>query len=307
MTKSAHRSPADFLATTANLRGIGLMIVARIVFSISDTFTKLASEHLPGTEVVSVRNAVALPIVAVMAWRLGGLRHLGAMRDRVVLGRSVLDGIGTLAFVTALPFVMIGQSTVILLTVPIILVGLSAIIFKEDVGWRRWTAIIVGFAGVFMVAGPLGGAPNSYLLITQFAAVAWAFRDLFTSRIIGKIPSVTVSLAATLIVALVGLPGVLLGDWRGFGGTELLYLIAGGAFVATANFLYIAALRMGAISVVAPFRYTAALWATLAGFLVWGDVPDFWGAVGTLFIIGSGLYTFYRELDLAKARKRANS
>jgi drug/metabolite transporter (DMT)-like permease len=305
MNDSANRSPIAFLAATENLRGIGLMIVARIVFAISDSFTKLASENLPGTEVVSVRNAVALPIVAAMAWRLGGLRHLKGARDRIVLSRSVLDGIGTIAFVTALPHVMIGQSTVILLTVPIILVALSAIFFKEDVGLRRWTAIAVGFAGVFMVAGPLGSAPNTFLLLTQFAAVTWAFRDLFTSRIVGHIPSVTVSLIATFVVALVGLPGALAGDWRTFGGVEALYLIGAGGFVATANFLYIAALRTGAISVVAPFRYTAALWATLAGFLVWGDVPDVWGAIGTVFIIGSGLYTFYRELELSKARRAA--
>src|SRR2546423_12697245 len=95
-TAFSTRARAIFLASR-NLRGIGIMIVARIVFAVSDTFTKLASEHLPGTEVVSVRNAVALPIVAAMAWRLGGLRHLSAVRDKVVLGRSLLDGIGTLA------------------------------------------------------------------------------------------------------------------------------------------------------------------------------------------------------------------
>jgi drug/metabolite transporter (DMT)-like permease len=307
MRGSAGNSPFAFLIATANLRGIMIMIVARIVFSISDTFTKLASEGLPGTEVVSVRNAIALPIVLAMAWRLGGLRHLAAVRDPVVLGRSLLDGIGTLAFVFALPHVMIGQSTVILLTVPIILVALSAIFFREEVGWRRWMAIVVGFAGVFMVAGPLGGAPNAYLAITQFAAVAWAFRDLFTSRIVGRIPSVTVSLIATAIVGLVGLPGALAGDWTSFGGMEAVYLFAAGVFVASANFLYITALRTGAISVVAPFRYTAALWAALAGFLVWNDVPDFWGVLGTIFIIGSGLYTFYREMEVARARRTAKT
>ena len=305
MTDSANRSPLNALVASANLRGIALMLIARIVFAISDTFTKLASERLPGTEVVSVRNAIALPIVFIMAWRLGGLRHLHAIRDPVVLGRSVLDGAGTLAFVTALPFVMIGQSTVILLTVPIILVALSAIFFREDVGWRRWTAIVAGFIGVFLVAGPLGGTPNAYLIITQFAAFLWAFRDLFTWRIVGHIPSVTVSLIATGMVVIIGLPGIFAGDWQTFGGEETFYLGAAGAFVASANFLYIAALRTGAISVVAPFRYTAAVWASLAGFLVWGDVPDRWGVAGTLLIIGSGLYTFYRELELVRVRGRA--
>jgi drug/metabolite transporter (DMT)-like permease len=254
---------------------------------------------------VSVRNAVAFPIVVVMAWQLGGLRHLGAVRDRTVLSRSVLDGIGTLAFVAALPHVMLGQSTVILLTVPIILVALSALFFKEEVGWRRWTAILIGFVGVLLVGGPLSGTPNAYLLLTQCAAFAWAFRDLFTWRLVGHIPSVTVSLIATAVVALVGLPGAFAGDWRLFGGTEALYLIVAGSFVAVANFLYITALRTGAISVVAPFRYTGAVFAMIAGFLVWTEIPDAGGIAGTVLIIGSGLYTFYRELELARARGAA--
>src|SRR5256885_13301421 len=98
-------------------------------------------------------------------------------------------------------------------------------------------------------------------------------------------------------------PGALFQEWRGFGTQEALYLLGSGSLVAVANFLYIDALRTGAIAVVAPFRYTAALWATIAGFIVWGDIPDFWGVMGTFFIIGSGLYTFYRGFELAKERR----
>jgi drug/metabolite transporter (DMT)-like permease len=303
MNDAIQRAPRSVFLATENLRGIMLMIFARLVFAGSDTFTKLASTGLPASEVVVLRNAVSLPIVLFMAWRLGGLAHLSAFRNRVVVSRSVLEGTGTLAFVAALPFVMLGQSTVILLTVPIILVALSALLFHEDVGWRRWTAIFVGFVGVILVAGPFGARPTYYLLLTQFTAVCWAFRDLMTSRIVGRIPSITVALVNTIIVALLAVPGALWQEWRGFGLQEALYLLGSGGFVAFANFLYIDALRTGAIAVVAPFRYTAAIWASIAGFLVWGDIPDWLGVIGTLFIIGSGLYTFYRELELAKARR----
>jgi drug/metabolite transporter (DMT)-like permease len=302
MSNGTDPSARPVFLATENLRGIMLMVIARLVFAGSDTFTKLASEGLPASEVVVLRNGISLPIVCFMAWRLGGLRHLGAFGDRVVLSRSVLEGIGTLAFVAALPYVMLGQSSVILLTVPIILVALSAALYKEEVGWRRWTAILIGFGGVVMVAGPFGGRPTYYLLLTQFTAVAWAFRDLVTSRIVGRIPSVTVALINTVVVGLLAVPGALWQEWRGFGTQEAFYLLGSGILVAFANFLYIDALRTGAIAVVAPFRYTTALWATIAGFIVWGDIPDILGVIGTLFIIGSGLYTFYRELELAKAR-----
>jgi len=285
-----------------NINGILLMIIARIMFAVSDSFTKLTGEGtLPATQVLTLRNTVALPIVLLMAWRLGGLGHIGtALRNPTLLWRSIVEGVGLLTFVMALPHVTLGQSTVILLTLPIILVALSALIFKEDVGWRRWTAIIVGFAGVFLVAGPIGGSPNLYLLLTMVTAVTWAVRDLITSRIVGRIPSVTVSLFATLAGLIVGVPGAVVEEWHAVGSMDALYLLAAGTFVAAANFLYISALRTGAVSVVAPFRYTGAVWGILLGFLIWGDIPDLWGFVGTFFIIGSGLYTFFKELELVK-------
>ncbi len=289
-----------------NINGILLMIVARILFAISDSFTKLTGEGLlPPTQVLTLRNAVSLPIVLLMAWRLGGLGHIGgAARNPALLWRSLVEGAGLLAFVIALPHVTLGQSTVLLLTMPIILVALSALIFKEDVGWRRWTAILVGFVGVALVAGPLGGTPNLYLLLTMVTAVTWAVRDLITSRIAGRIPSVTVTLFATLAGLAVSLPGAAVEDWRAVGAMDAVYLLAAGTFVAAANFLYISALRTGAVSVVAPFRYTGAIWGILLGFLIWSDIPDLWGFVGTFFIIGSGLYTFFRELELARTGRR---
>jgi drug/metabolite transporter (DMT)-like permease len=290
-----------------NINGILLMIVARIMFAVSDSFTKLTGEGaLPPTQVLTLRNMVALPIVLLMAWRLGGLGHIGsALRNPTLLWRSIVEGAGLLAFVIALPHVTLGQSTVLLLTMPIILVALSAIIFKEDVGWRRWTAILVGFAGVFLVAGPLGGTPNFYLLLTMVTAVTWAVRDLITSRIVGRIPSITVGLFATLAGLAVSLPGAAVEQWRAVGSMDAIYLLAAGTFVAAANFLYISALRTGAVSVVAPFRYTGAIWGILLGFLIWGDIPDLWGFVGTFFIIGSGLYTFFKELERARNGSRS--
>jgi len=301
-------SAANRFAFTAsdNINGILLMIVARIVFAVSDSFTKLTGEGvLPPTQVLSLRNLIALPIVLLMAWRLGGLGHIGtALRNPALLWRSIVEGAGLLAFVIALPHVTLGQSTVLLLTLPIILVALSAIIFKEDVGWRRWTAILVGFAGVFLVAGPIGGTPNAYLLLTMVTAVLWAVRDLITSRIVERIPSVTVTLFATLAGLAVSLPGSAVEDWQPVGAMDAVYLLAAGVLVAAANLLYITALRTGAVSVVAPFRYTGAIWGILLGFLIWGDIPDLWGFVGTFFIIGSGLYTFFRELELARTGRR---
>ena len=161
----------------------------------------------------------------------------------------------------------------------------------------------MGFFGVVLVADPFGGAVNPYLFLAQFTAITWAFRDLVTSRIVARIPSVTVALINTVVVGLIAVPGVLWQHWQAFGQREMDYLLCSGVLVAVANYLYIAALRTGAISVVAPFRYSAAVWASIAGYIVWRDVPDLFGVSGTLLIIGSGLYTFYREIELARFRR----
>src|SRR5258708_21428916 len=105
MNDGTNRSAGALFLATENLRGIMLMVVARLVFAGSDTFTKLASEGLPASEVVVLRNAISLPIVFFMAWRLGGLRHPGAFCDRLLPSRSVLQGPRTLAFVAARPYV----------------------------------------------------------------------------------------------------------------------------------------------------------------------------------------------------------
>src|SRR5258705_4802334 len=102
-----------------------------------------------------------------------------------------------------------------------------------------------------MVAGPFGGRPTFYLLLTQFTAVAWAIRDLVTSRIVGRIPSVTVALINTVVVGLLAVPGTLWQGWRGLGTQETVYLLGSGTLVGFAQFLYIQALRNRAIAVVA--------------------------------------------------------
>src|SRR5262245_62394281 len=109
-----------------NINGILLMVVARIVFAVSDSFTKLTGEGaLPPTQVLTMRNAIALPIVLLMAWRLGGLGHMGtAIRNPMLLWRSGVEGVGLLTFVIALPHVTLRPSTVLLLPMPITLVAL---------------------------------------------------------------------------------------------------------------------------------------------------------------------------------------
>jgi len=288
-----------------NLRGIMLMVAARILFSVNDAFSKLAGETMPATQVMAFRGLVGVLVLVVMAWQSGALQHLAHMGDKRVMRRAWLEAVGVFFFLTALPLVHLGQATVILQMVPLLLVPLSAILLKEQVGWRRWAAIVVGFVGVVFVAGPMGGDFNPYLLLVFITAIGWAFRDLMTQSIMGKIPTVIVTLATTGLVSVLGFAGAAVQTWTMPSPEACLYLAGAGFFIAFSNHLMIVSLRAAALAVVAPFRYTAVLWAIIWGFLIWSEVPDAWAIIGTILIVGSGIYIFYREMTLARQARKA--
>ena len=289
---------AAVFSAAANVNAILLMVLSRALFTGNDIFTKYMGEHhFPSTEITAVRNSIAGIMLAILAWHFGALKTLGpALRHPIVLGRAALESVGVILVVAALPHVSLGESAVILQTVPLLLVPLSAIFLKEKVGWRRWTAIIVGFLGVLMVAGPLEGHINVWLLATEAGAILYAVRDVITQRIGPAIPTVMVTLTTTAMTGVFGFVGGAGEVWQPIDMKMWGAMIAAAIFLGSANYYYIRSMREGAIAVVAPFRYSAVLWAVIAGFIFWGDFPDLMAITGTVLIIGSGLYTFSREL-----------
>jgi len=290
-----------------NLRGILAMTVCQVFFLANDTFTKLAVAHIPATEIMALRGVVASLIVLGLAWRLGVLPRWGTLRNPIVFARAAVEALVATIFLTALAFVTLGDITVVLQATPLILVALSAVFLKEHVGWRRWLAVVAGFAGVLLIVRPASAAFNAYTLLALVAAFLIAFRDLLTKRIAGTIPSIVVTLATTLTVCVVGFAGAAFQDWKPIDATLAFYLTASAAFVASGNYLVIRALREAEVSVVSPYRYSAVLWAMLLGFLVWGDVPDWLAVMGAGLVVGAGLYSFHREAVLARARRRKSS
>ncbi len=297
-TANAAKPPAPVFSAASNVSAIILMVWSRALFACSDVFTKYMGEHhIPATELTAIRNTLASVVLLILAWRTDALRLLmPALRHPIVLGRAALESVGVLLVVAALPHVSLGESAVILQTVPLLLVPLSAIFMREQVGWRRWTAIIMGFVGVLMVAGPLEGRINVWLLATETGAIFYATRDLITQRIGRSIPTILVTLITTQMTGLFGILGSPTEHWVAIDWKMLAAMTGAALFLSFANNYYIRAMREGAIAVVAPFRYSAVLWAVILGLIFWGDFPDLMATCGTLLIIGSGLYTFQREL-----------
>ncbi|MBX6426420.1 MAG: DMT family transporter [Variibacter sp.] len=289
----------------ANRRGIIAVTIATAGFSGNDAIVKLVARDYPLGEVIFVRGLMTCLLVGTVLALLG---HFGSVRfawKRVVLARSGFEALSTLFFTSALVHMPLAALSTIILVAPLILTALSVLLFKEAVGWRRWAAIAVGFAGTLFVVKPTPGAFDAWALLGLACACTSAGRDLLTRRLPPGTPSLVVSFGAAVAVTLVGAAMGFWEQWRPMAWPGLALLALAAVSLAAANFFMVLAYRGVEIAAVAPFRYCILLWAGLAGYFVFGEVPDRWSAVGAALIVASGLYALHREA--VRAREAAVS
>jgi len=284
-----------------NRRGILGMIASMVLFMCNDALIKHVSESLPTGQIIFLRGLSATLLVATMAVALGAWRQMPAVFDRPVLARAAIDSLGTFLYLLALFNMPIANVTAVNLSVPLMLTVCAAFLLREQVGWRRWSAVVAGFVGVLLVVQPAAAGFNWFALVALAATATHAARDLLTRRLRAGIPSIIVTLSTAIVVTIVAAGVSAIEGWQPLPMRELTLLIVASAFLSGGYYLVIDCMRHGELSVVAPFRYTAMLWALLLGYLVWGDVPNLLAWIGIALLIGSGLYIFHRE----QVRRRA--
>ena len=174
-----------------------------------------------------------------------------------------------------------------------------AVFLGVPVGWRRYSAIGVGFVGVLLIVQPTGEGFNRYSLLAVAAVLFLVLRDLSTRQMSAAVPSVFVAFSAALVVTLVGGAVAVFEPWLPIGGVNLVSLASAAGFIFFGYLCAVMAMRVGDISFVSSFRYTILLWALGLGYFVFGDVPDTISMLGTVVVTASGLYTFYRERSVA--------
>ena len=271
------------------------MTAANLSFLLNDTQIKLASDLLPMGEIIFLRGVFATTLIGVGVLALGHHRSIAMLRHRTVLWRTIGEIAATLLFLTALFRMPIANVTAILQVLPLMITAAGAIFLAERVGWRRWTAIAIGFVGVLIVLRPGGEGFNAFGLLALAATVFITMRDLVTRVMPANMPTMLVAALASASITLAG-AGLGVGEDWVVPDLRALGLAAGaGVFIAGGYWLAILAMRHGEVAVIAPFRYSVIVWAIIAGYLVWGDVPDLPTVAGTALIITTGIYTFYRE------------
>jgi drug/metabolite transporter (DMT)-like permease len=276
------------------LRGIALMIAALAFFSCSDAASKLMTATLPAVEVAWLRFCVFTLLMLGVAAFAGGreaLRSrrpgLQALRALGVMGSSVL-------FIMGLAFLPMAEATAINFISPILITALAVLFLREQVGWRRWTAALVGLLGVLIVIRPGTGAFQMAALLPLLAAASWAGTAIVT-RLMSGTDQPTTTLTYSALVGLGVLTVMMPFVWVTPTRTEVGLALVMGLLSTAGHGLVVLGYRHASASVVAPFSYVQLIWAGALGFLVFGSLPDQFTFLGASIIVASGLYTAYRE------------
>lgn len=288
-------------AAAARIRSIALMVTASGLLTVNDAMVKWLTQGYPVGQVMSLRGVFVIAIVVIWATLRRRTSQLRVTNWGLQLTRGALMAISTFLFVTALSLMPIADAIAIAFAGPVIATALAAVVLKEPVRWRRWSAIGVGFAGVVVMLRPTPDLVRLVAIVPLLAAFVGAFRDIVTRRMgTGGESTPAIMLISTSVVTLAGLTTIPLG-WMPVAIGELGLFVASALLIAFAQALMIDAFRLGEVGLVGPFKYTSLVWAVLLGLVVWGDLPDTWTWTGSALVVGSGLYIWRREMTLARS------
>jgi drug/metabolite transporter (DMT)-like permease len=279
-----------------NTRGILAMSASVVVFIFNDALIKLAAESVPSVQAIGVRGVFATLWCSLALLASGAWRQIAMAAHPHVLLRGVLEAAAAIVYLVALFHIPFAIATAVNLSTPLVLTLLAVLLLKEDVRWRRWSAVILGFVGVLLVIQPRTGDLNTWTWVALVGTFIGAFRDVLTRYLPRGVPTLVVSFTTAITVAIAGCGGALLEGWQPMSWHALGFIVASSLLLATGYQLLVVALRSGAeISVIGSFRYGSILWAIAIGYVVWGDVPNALALFGIAVIVGAGLYILHRE------------
>jgi drug/metabolite transporter (DMT)-like permease len=283
------------VALSANQRGILALCGSMVAYTVNDAMVKEIARNHPIGEVIFIRGVFAVLLIGTVVLALGHAKELRRVVSRPVILRSLCDGLSTACFVIALVHMKLADLAAVLQVSPLILAALSVLVYREAVGWRRWSAIIVGFIGALFVIKPTPSAFDVWALVALLAAVSSALRETQTRQIDRSIPTIVIAFMGSIAIIMVSLLFAPAEQWHAVPAGDVAMLAGAAVFVGIATFLMTLAFRGVDLSVVAPFRYSYLLTSAIAGYLVFSELPDGWSVAGAALIVASGLYALHRE------------
>jgi len=281
----------------ARLAGIGLMLAGIWAFSFGDALGKYIVADYPVGQLLFLRAIAALVLLSPLIWRARA-EFLRLERPGLHLLRIVLSTLEVAAFFVAVMYLPLADVITFYLAAPIFVTALSALVLREQVGWRRWCAVAVGFCGVLIAMQPSAQTITWPALIALGGSTCFALLMLITRSLRGASDVVLASMqfVGTLTFGALLLPlGWVTPSLPGFGLFALAGMISVGALLCVNR-----SLKLAPASVVVPYQYSMIVWAVMFGYVVFGDVPTLATLIGAAIIIGAGFYIFLREQALGR-------
>jgi drug/metabolite transporter (DMT)-like permease len=287
-----------------NMKGAALMTGCVSAYVINDAFMKLLFSEIALFQAIFLRSIITVPPVLVMVWITKvAISNFSKQDKRLILLRVVAEIFTTIAYLTALKHMPLANVTAILQALPLAITMAAALFLSEPVGWRRWTAILVGFVGVLIVVRPGLEGFNIYSLSALMAVIFITVREISTRKLTSEVPTITVVLSTAVGSALFAGIMMIGSELDTVSALSWLLILGAAVAVSIATLLSVMAMRIGEIGFVSPFRYTSMLGAIGLGILLFGDWPDQPTLVGTLIIVSTGIYTFHREKTIGRKTK----
>ncbi len=290
---------APSTAPTNVLRGLVLVILAGMCFSLLDSNAKWLGQRYPVGQVVWMRYTIGTVIAILYAAHALRGSMFATRHPWLQMSRGVLLLLCTATNFLALAYLPLALVLAVIFTAPLMTCALSVPLLGEKVGWRRWTAICVGFIGILVIVRPGFGEVHWAVLAALASALFGALYNIVT-RQVARHDDTRVSLVyVSLVGALVATPGLAVGwvtpqDW------DWLLFLGLGASGALGHFLLIGAFKHASASTLAPFSYAQIIWTTMLGYIIFQDLPDAMTFLGASIIIASGIYLVYRERKLGR-------
>ena len=281
------------------------MIAACASFACGDTIMKITANSMPTGELMFIRGFFVLSGAIAASIYLGAFSVIHRALSRMVAVRACGDMAGAWSFQLALARMPYADLSAVGQLIPLSITAASAIFLGERVGWRRWTATLIGFLGVLLIIRPGSSTFNWWALAGVGSVLGATVRDLATRRVDPTVPPPLIMMFSGGAVTLSSLLSSALGGWTWPPLMITLALFGAAAFSLFGQICTIVAVRSGDISAVSPFRYTIIIFAIASGVIVFGHVPDELTMLGILIVCGAGLYTFYREQTLRRLAARS--
>ena len=280
-----------------NFRGSVLMALAMAGFALEDMFIKLAAKTLPAGQVLLIL-AIGGTLIFGATAQFQGIRIWSPLaRNPGVILRTLAEVVGSIGLITAIALTPLSSASAIMQATPLFITLCAALFMGEQVGWRRWSAIIVGFAGVLLVIRPGTDGFNMLSLFAVLGVFGLGLRDLATRIVPATAPALVLSTYAfgALIPTGLAMMAVMGTPWVAPSLDAWVWMTCANAVGVLAYIGIVTASRTGEVSVVAPFRYIRLVFALAVGITVFGERPDALTLTGAAIIVGSGLYSLFRQ------------